>query len=77
MKLRELLAGADVAEVAGDGETEISGLAYDSRRVEAGDLFFCVRGQRSDGHEFAAAAVERGRRGARGRATARPAGAPR
>ena len=36
MKLRELLAGADVAEIAGDAEVEIAGLAYDSRRVEPG-----------------------------------------
>ena len=57
MELRELLA---VAEIAGDGETEISGLAYDSRRVEPGDLFFCVRGQLADGHDFAAKALGSG-----------------
>ena len=45
MKLRELLAGVDVAEIAGDAEVEIAGLAYDSRRVEPGTLFFCVRGR--------------------------------
>jgi UDP-N-acetylmuramoyl-L-alanyl-D-glutamate--2,6-diaminopimelate ligase len=60
MELRELLARADVAEIAGDRATEISGLAYDSRRVEPGDLFFCVVGQHSDGHEFAEAAVGAG-----------------
>jgi UDP-N-acetylmuramoyl-L-alanyl-D-glutamate--2,6-diaminopimelate ligase len=60
MELRELLAGADVAEIAGDREVEITGLAYDSRRVGPGDLFFCVRGQRSDGHDFAERAVEAG-----------------
>lgn len=36
MELRELLAGADVAEIAGDEDVEITGLAYDSRRVEPG-----------------------------------------
>ncbi len=60
MKLRELCAGVDVAEIAGGGDVEIAGLAYDSRRVEPGTLFFCVRGQRSDGHDFAPGAVERG-----------------
>ncbi|MGN6373462.1 MAG: UDP-N-acetylmuramoyl-L-alanyl-D-glutamate--2,6-diaminopimelate ligase [Solirubrobacteraceae bacterium] len=39
---------------------EVSSLAYDSRRVDAGALFFCVTGMQSDGHEFASAAVERG-----------------
>ncbi|HEY7152077.1 MAG TPA: UDP-N-acetylmuramoyl-L-alanyl-D-glutamate--2,6-diaminopimelate ligase [Solirubrobacterales bacterium] len=60
MELRELLAGADVAEIAGDRDVEITGLAYDSRRVEPGNLFFCVRGQHSDGHDFAERVVEAG-----------------
>jgi UDP-N-acetylmuramoyl-L-alanyl-D-glutamate--2,6-diaminopimelate ligase len=60
MELRELLAGVAVAEIAGDRATEISGLAYDSRRVAPGSLFFCIPGERSDGHDFAADAVRRG-----------------
>jgi UDP-N-acetylmuramoyl-L-alanyl-D-glutamate--2,6-diaminopimelate ligase len=59
MKLRELLADT-VAEIAGDGEVEIDDLSYDSRRVGPGTLFFCVPGQRSDGHTFGARAVESG-----------------
>jgi UDP-N-acetylmuramoyl-L-alanyl-D-glutamate--2,6-diaminopimelate ligase len=39
---------------------EISGLAYDSRRVGAGTLFFCVSGYERDGHDFAAGAVAAG-----------------
>ena len=35
-------------------------LAYDTRSVVPGALFFCVPGARADGHEFAAEAVERG-----------------
>jgi len=35
-------------------------LAYDNRQVEPGSLFFCVPGERVDGHEFGAAAVEAG-----------------
>jgi UDP-N-acetylmuramoyl-L-alanyl-D-glutamate--2,6-diaminopimelate ligase len=38
----------------------ITGLAYDNRRVRPRDLFFCVRGASTDGHEFAADAVSRG-----------------
>jgi len=38
-------------------------LAYDSRKVGAGTLFFCVPGEKVDGHEFAAAAVEAGASG--------------
>ena len=39
---------------------EITGLAYDSRLVRPGSLFFCVAGYQRDGHEFAAAAVSQG-----------------
>ena len=60
MKLRELLAGATVGELAGDDGVEVSGLAYDSRRVRPGALFFCVVGRSSDGHRFAPAAVDAG-----------------
>jgi UDP-N-acetylmuramoyl-L-alanyl-D-glutamate--2,6-diaminopimelate ligase len=60
MELRELLAGADVVEIKGDPSVEIDALAYDSRRVEPGTLFFCVPGQTSDGHAFAPFAVQAG-----------------
>jgi UDP-N-acetylmuramoyl-L-alanyl-D-glutamate--2,6-diaminopimelate ligase len=60
VKLSDLIAQAGVeAELAG-GDPEISGLAYDSRRVGPGDLFFCVTGLSSDGHEFAEQALEAG-----------------
>src|SRR5437764_5074196 len=39
---------------------DVSGLAYSSQAVKPGDLFFCVRGFTSDGHDFAPDAVERG-----------------
>jgi UDP-N-acetylmuramoyl-L-alanyl-D-glutamate--2,6-diaminopimelate ligase len=41
-------------------EPAISGLAYDSRHVKPGDLFFCVRGANADGHRFLPDAVARG-----------------
>jgi UDP-N-acetylmuramoyl-L-alanyl-D-glutamate--2,6-diaminopimelate ligase len=60
MELREVLAAVDVAEWIGADRTEIERLDYDSRRVQPGSLFFCVRGERRDGHEFAATAIEGG-----------------
>ncbi len=45
---------------AASRKLEIRGISYDSRRVEAGDLFFALRGAASDGHDFLAAAFERG-----------------
>ncbi len=44
----------------GAPELEVSGLAYSSQSVTPGALFFCVPGFRSDGHDFAPDAVERG-----------------
>ncbi len=54
------LQGAGRGPSAADRETEIRGIAYDSRRVEAGDLFFALRGGSADGHDHLAAAFERG-----------------
>ena len=41
-------------------EVPVTGLAYSSRSVSPGTLFFCVPGFTRDGHEFAADAVARG-----------------
>jgi UDP-N-acetylmuramoyl-L-alanyl-D-glutamate--2,6-diaminopimelate ligase len=60
VQLSELIADIEVEAVDGDTEVEVSGLAYDSGRVEHGTLFVCVPGQTRDGHDFAAAAVEAG-----------------
>ncbi len=45
---------------AGAAPIEITSLAYDSRSVVPGALFFCVRGGHSDGHDHAADALTRG-----------------
>ena len=50
---------------------EVASLAYDSRAVAPGALFFCVPGARSDGHDLAAAGDRARRRRARRRAPAR------
>jgi UDP-N-acetylmuramoyl-L-alanyl-D-glutamate--2,6-diaminopimelate ligase len=42
------------------GSIEITALAYDSRRVRRGSLFFCVSGLQADGHDFAETAVAGG-----------------
>jgi UDP-N-acetylmuramoyl-L-alanyl-D-glutamate--2,6-diaminopimelate ligase len=60
MKLAELVADLPEAGIVGNGSVEISDLAYDSRKVEPGTLFFCVVGEKVDGHGFGARAVEDG-----------------
>jgi UDP-N-acetylmuramoyl-L-alanyl-D-glutamate--2,6-diaminopimelate ligase len=63
MRLDEVIA-TDAGVVQGAqgkaGAVEIASLAYDSRAVCPGSLFFCVKGFQSDGHDFAAQAVARG-----------------
>ncbi len=63
MRLDELVAGAGGARIVGDASVEVGSLAYDSGRVGPGTLFFCVRGEKADGHEFGAAAVDAGAAG--------------
>ena len=46
--------------VANPGALEVCGYSIDSRTVAPGELFFAVRGGRLDGHDFVAAALERG-----------------
>jgi UDP-N-acetylmuramoyl-L-alanyl-D-glutamate--2,6-diaminopimelate ligase len=60
MRLDQIVEGVGSAGLTGDPATEISGLAYDSRKVGPGSLFFCVTGFESDGHEYAAGAVDGG-----------------
>ena len=42
------------------GDVPVHGVAYDSRRVVDGVLFFAMPGSHADGHQYAAAAVEAG-----------------
>ena len=48
------------ATIEGNGDVEISGIAYDSRRVKQSDLFVAVEGLTSDGHAFVSDALARG-----------------
>jgi UDP-N-acetylmuramoyl-L-alanyl-D-glutamate--2,6-diaminopimelate ligase len=60
VQLEELIRALAPSEVVGGRPVEISDLAYDTRHVSAGALFFCVRGERVDGHDLAWEAIERG-----------------
>jgi UDP-N-acetylmuramoyl-L-alanyl-D-glutamate--2,6-diaminopimelate ligase len=52
--------GPDEVVNAAPGGTDIAELAYDTRAVVPGTLFFCVRGSNSDGHAFAPTAAALG-----------------
>ena len=61
MKLADLLAGLpDPAGTGSDPEVEVTAIDFDSRAVGPGSLFCCLRGEHTDGHEHAGAAVAQG-----------------
>jgi UDP-N-acetylmuramoyl-L-alanyl-D-glutamate--2,6-diaminopimelate ligase len=58
--LSDLLADLRDHEVHGDPGTHVQALCYRSDEAAPGSLFFCVPGDRVDGHDFADDAVARG-----------------
>lgn len=60
MKLADLLEGLEYTCVRGTVDTEVKGVAYDSRKVAEGCLFLCIEGADFDGHTFAADVAEAG-----------------
>jgi UDP-N-acetylmuramoyl-L-alanyl-D-glutamate--2,6-diaminopimelate ligase len=60
MDMASLVAGTDVTEVVGEPALSISSLVFRAQDAAPGSLFFCVRGTRFDGHDFAAQAAAAG-----------------
>ncbi|MDQ6928647.1 MAG: UDP-N-acetylmuramoyl-L-alanyl-D-glutamate--2,6-diaminopimelate ligase [Actinomycetota bacterium] len=59
--MQQLLEEVEVLSLRGDpSRTEIRSISHDSRTVTPGALFCCLRGERADGHDFAARAVASG-----------------
>ena len=59
MTLHELIRDLDT-DIHGDPSVEITAIAYDSRRVVPGSLFFAIKGYAVDGNTFIPDAVARG-----------------
>ena len=61
MNLQQLLLGLPYTILQGEiSAVDIQGLRYDSRKVHSGDLFVCVSGFMTDGHQFAEQACQAG-----------------
>ena len=52
MKIKQLLNELQYDVLAGNIETEMTTLVYDSRKVEAGSVFVCISGSVRDAHDF-------------------------
>ena len=53
---------AEFAQGTGDfrNDSEALGYSIDSRTIKPGEVFFAVKGERLDGHDYVATAMERG-----------------
>jgi UDP-N-acetylmuramoyl-L-alanyl-D-glutamate--2,6-diaminopimelate ligase len=60
VRLARVLEGLAILEVRNHRDVEIAGVAYDSRRVNPGDLFCAIPGARTDGHRYCEQALDRG-----------------
>ena len=60
MKVSALLERIEYTCLQGDVEQDVTSVVYDSRKVEQGSLFICIRGAVVDGHKFIPDVVARG-----------------
>src|ERR671930_2606990 len=60
MDLERVIAALAPRDVVGRAPLDVADLAYDTRAITPGALFFCVRGANVDGHDLAPQAIEAG-----------------
>lgn len=60
MKLDELIEYLDYKDLVNFKNVDINGISYNSNTTKKGDIFVCLVGEHTDGHEFAKMAVEKG-----------------
>ena len=59
-QLSQILSAITPRAFTATADCDIRALQYDSRKVEAGDCFFAIRGTQSDGHDYIDKAIEQG-----------------
>ncbi|MFZ5996668.1 MAG: UDP-N-acetylmuramoyl-tripeptide--D-alanyl-D-alanine ligase [Nitrospirota bacterium] len=59
LRMKDIL-DATGGTVITEGGTEFTGISIDSRTIKKGELFFALRGERFDGHDFIEAALATG-----------------
>ncbi len=60
MKLDELIEYLEYKDLINFKNVEISGISYNSNTTKKGDIFVCLVGEHTDGHEYAKMAVGNG-----------------
>ena len=57
--IHELLENLQYDVLTGSVEKEVTKVIYDSRKIEEGCLFICIKGANFNGHDFAKEACEK------------------
>lgn len=60
MKLSELIKDIKTEKTVNFKDVEITGISYNSKSIKKGEIFVCLIGEHSDGHQFAKMAVDNG-----------------
>jgi UDP-N-acetylmuramoyl-L-alanyl-D-glutamate--2,6-diaminopimelate ligase len=60
VKLSDILKDVETKSIDGPVDRPIHALRYDSRRVEANDVFFAWKGAKTDGHQYIAEVCDKG-----------------
>ena len=60
MKLDELIEHLDYKDLVNFKNVEVTGISYNSKTTKKGDIFICLTGEYTDGHEYAQNAIENG-----------------
>jgi UDP-N-acetylmuramoyl-L-alanyl-D-glutamate--2,6-diaminopimelate ligase len=60
IKLENLITELKVNNIDGNLTTDVAGIAYDSRKVEAGYVFVAITGFETDGHQYIDEAIANG-----------------
>src|SRR5687767_14351402 len=60
MQLQELLYGVSIQSIVGKPDQQVAALAFDSRLVVTGTMFFAIKGTASDGHLYIAQTIATG-----------------
>jgi UDP-N-acetylmuramoyl-tripeptide--D-alanyl-D-alanine ligase len=61
--VRTILENTGGILIQGDQSNAFTGVSIDSRTIKPGELFFALKGEKFDGHEFITEAVKRGGKG--------------
>jgi len=64
LTVKEVIRAVRGKLICGSQQGEISGVSIDSRTIKKGEIFFALKGERFDGHDFLQEAIEKGAKAA-------------